>query len=95
MLEGHVGHKVEVTGTTWQEKATSTDGDRQFEGHLEPDECRFDEPAGDARRQDSENALDDLFIVAVHASGRAPSLGCSALPCRSGQRRESNLQPTD
>jgi hypothetical protein len=24
MLEGHVGHKVEVTGTTWQEKATST-----------------------------------------------------------------------
>jgi hypothetical protein len=23
-LEGHVGHKVEVTGTTWQEKATST-----------------------------------------------------------------------
>jgi hypothetical protein len=23
-LEAHVGHKVEVTGTTWQEKATST-----------------------------------------------------------------------
>jgi len=23
-LEGHVGHKVEVTGTTWQEKATSS-----------------------------------------------------------------------
>lgn len=23
MLEGHVGHKVEVTGTTWQEKATT------------------------------------------------------------------------
>jgi hypothetical protein len=22
MLEGHVGHKVQVTGTTWQEKAT-------------------------------------------------------------------------
>jgi hypothetical protein len=23
-LDAHVGHKVEVTGTTWQEKATST-----------------------------------------------------------------------
>jgi hypothetical protein len=47
-------------------KGDEYDGDRQFEGHVEPDECRFDEPADDVRCEDSENALDDLFV------GRGP-----------------------
>ena len=39
--------------------------------HVEPDECRCDEPADDARRQGArEDGLDVLFIVAVLASSR-------------------------
>ena len=70
-LKPHIGHKVEVTGTTWQNAAehgakatTARPGDRGNAADAERGRCSRDLDARrHARSQVREDALDELFLV--------------------------------